>query len=895
MNRSLHATYSLCIGLLGTALIAPPLQAQWFNPVFEHLFNQSTPLPILKAQGTPPGVDDLYDGSSTLDSYGGLHRYDATRLMLGIRENGIDETDPNHDQAMAAEFPDRSILWIDPDSGEPMGVAIEVGFSPVPLDADFLAAGGTQLDYYFTFAVSVDGAVFVGYKNKILRYEPNGQGGFGAPSTAYTQVNDDSANWHQWRWENIRIQGSGAETLILAGGKTWRPNQGYHILGTNDGKVFDKFELFNDVQAGGGASSFISGKVADDEEADWVYASLYPGASNGTDTTFVRRVGDDLGFFAFENDGTFRPGKDPNANPETDYVTEFISDIDGDTSLGYIITYSTPSWNSGGVNRLPARPGFLGIHTHDGDVLGSHTLEVRESEEIQGESSSAWHGTLGGVEVNILEGMKAGQSEVLWASGIYGYGRYLIDGPPIDPVFEHLFNQPTPLPILKAQGTPAGVDDTYNGSSTIDTYGGLHRYDATRLMLAIRENGIDENDPAHDATMAASFPDRSLIWIDPESGEPMGIALEVGFNPVALDADFLAAGGTQLDYYFNFGIADDGVIYVGYKNKILRYAPDGSGSFGAPSVAYTQVNDDSANWHQWRWENIRVQGSGVDTLILAGGKTWRPNQGYHILATSDGKVFDKFELTNDIQAGGGASSFISGRVADDEEADWVYASLYPGASNGTDTTFVRRVGDDLGFFAFENDPTFRAEKDPNADAENDYVTEFISDIDSDTSLGYLVTYSTPSWNSAAVNRVPARPGFLGLHTHSGDLLGSHTLEVRETEELQGDAYSTFHGTLGGVEVNVLEGMKAGQSEVLWASGIYGYGRYLIGGQRSTGPSEPAVLAFTREGLSLEITWEGEGTLESSTAVQGPWTPVQGASSPYKASTQDQERFFRVTR
>jgi len=72
----------------------------------------------------------------------------------------------------------------------------------------------------------------------------------------------------------------------------------------------------------------------------------------------------------------------------------------------------------------------------------------------------------------------------------------------------------------------------------------------------------------------------------------------------------------------------------------------------------------------------------------------------------------------------------------------------------------------LGFFAFENDPTFRAEKDPNADAENDYVTEFISDIDSDTSLGYLVTYSTPSWNSAAVNRVPARPGFLGLHTHS---------------------------------------------------------------------------------------------------------------------------------
>ena len=98
--------------------------------------------------------------------------------------------------------------------------------------------------------------------------------------------------------------------------------------------------------------------MPDDEEADWVYASLYPGASNGTDTRFVRFVGDDLSFFPFASDGTFRPGQDPNADPENDYVTEFISDIDGDASLGYIVTYGTPSWNSGGVNRTPARPGF---------------------------------------------------------------------------------------------------------------------------------------------------------------------------------------------------------------------------------------------------------------------------------------------------------------------------------------------------------------------------------------------------------------------------------------------------------------------------------------------------------------------------------------------------------
>lgn len=876
-------------------MVCMPTQAQWFNPVFEHLFNETTPLPILKAQGTPAGVADIYDGSSTIDSYGGFHRYDANRLMLGIRENGIDETDPNHDSALAASFPDRSILWIDPDSGEPMGIAIEVGFNPVALDADFLAAGGTELDYYFNFAVSEDGVVFVGYKNNILRYAPNAQGSFNAPTVAYTQEEDGSDRWHQWRWENLRISGTGIETLILAGGKTWRPNQGYHLLSTTDGETFDKFDLAEDFKVGGGASSFIRGRVLDDEEADWVYASLYPGSSNGTDTRFVRRVGDDLGFLDFTNDGTFRPGRDPHANPETDYVTEFISDIDGDSSLGYVVTYSTPSWNSAAVDRLPARPGFLGLHTHSGDVLGSHTLHVRETEELQGDAYSTFHGTLGGIEVNVLEGMKAGQSEVLWASGIYGYGRYLIDGPPINPVFEHLFNETTPLPILKAQGTPAEAGDPYDGSSSIDSYGGLHRYDDSRLMLGIRENGIDETDPDHDSALAASFPDRSILWIDPESGEPMGVAIEVGFNPVTLDADFLAAGGTELDYYFTFAVSSDGDVFVGYKNKLLRYPPNGQGGFLDPEVAYTQIEDGSDRWHQWRWDNIRISGSGVESLVFIGGKTWRPNQGYHILSTSDGKVFDKFDLAEDIKAGGGASSFIPGRVPDDEEADWVYASLYPGASNGTDTRFVRFVGDDLSFFPFASDGTFRPGQDPNADPENDYVTEFISDIDGDASLGYIVTYGTPSWNSGGVNRTPARPGFLGFHNHSGDVLGSHRLEVRETEELQGDDYSAWHGTLGGVEVNVLEGMKAGQSEVLWASGIYGYGRYLIGGERNSGPVEPAILAIGRVDNSLQITWEGGGTLESSSSVQGPWAPVAGASSPYEASTENQERFFRVTR
>ncbi|MDG1892083.1 MAG: hypothetical protein P8L18_12300 [Verrucomicrobiota bacterium] len=467
----------------------------------------------------------------------------------------------------------------------------------------------------------------------------------------------------------------------------------------------------------------------------------------------------------------------------------------------------------------------------------------------------------------------------------------------VTPVFEHLFTESDPaLPILKVQESLVPDDNRYDTTSTIDSYGGFRRYDEARLMLGIRENGIDESDPGHDAALAAAYPDRSIQWVDAGTGDPMGTAIEVGIHPVPLEADFTGAGGTELDYYFTFGVSDDDVVFVGYKHKILRYAPDGQGGFEGPEVAYTHEEDGSDRWHQWRWENIRVQGAAEGTIIMAGGKTWRPNQGYHVLGTTDGKTFSKFEDEQDIKAGGGASTPIAGRVPEDPEGDWVYASLYPGASNGVDTRYVRRVGDLESFFPFENDGTFRPKRDEQADPETEYVTEFISDVDGDSALGYVVTYSTPSWNSKVVKRLPTRPGFLGLHTHDGDVIGSYTLDVREDQEIVGDpeadnAASIFYGTLGGVEVNVLEGMRAGQSEILWYSGIYGYGRYLVGVGGASPQSTVLMIQASADGV--EILWEGKGVLESSADVTGPWMPVAGATSPHVTPAEGMARFYRV--
>ncbi len=397
----------------------------------------------------------------------------------------------------------------------------------------------------------------------------------------------------------------------------------------------------------------------------------------------------------------------------------------------------------------------------------------------------------------------------------------------VTPIWEHLINdESVPLPILKAESYS---DETYDGTFKMDSYGGFERYDEGRLLLGIRENGIDESAADHDADLAAQYPDRSLIWINPSDGSPMGLALVVGFNPVPLDQEFLDAGGTELDYYFSFGVSEDGVVYVGYKNKIVRYAPDGNGGFSEPTVAYTHENDGSDNWHQWRWECIKVKGGGADTSILAGGKTWRPNQGYYYLTTTDGENFVATGMVPNgwAQASGGASTPITR-----EGEEWVYVSTYPGSDSGTGTTFYRFWRPEGSEQDFEKDTElFTAEQNSEA-AGNEYRTQFVTALDAHTALDYMVVYSTPSWNSENLGFESTRPGWLALHSaFDGVFLSAYKLDVTEDVELDPDMdppAALWHATLGDVEMTVPDGAPAGACEILWHSGVYGYGRYKVG-------------------------------------------------------------------
>ncbi len=458
----------------------------------------------------------------------------------------------------------------------------------------------------------------------------------------------------------------------------------------------------------------------------------------------------------------------------------------------------------------------------------------------------------------------------------------------VTPVFEHLINDASvPLPILKAQKDTPPELDTWDGTSVLDSYGGLERYDDDRLLLAIRENGINETQADHDAELAAQYPDRSLIWIDETTGAPMGIALEIGQTPVPLDADFTGAGGSMLDYYITFAVDGAGVIYVNYKNKIVRYAPDGNGGFGAPTVAYTQANDGSETWSSWRFETLRARGSGADTVLIAGGKTWRPGQGYRELVTTDGLTFTATEDgVTDFKGGG--SSIVSAPFGDTATQEWVYGSFYPGGSNGKDTGIIRRVRDRAS-----GEPFGGSDFVVQTDEELGYTANFISDAEVHPDFPYLVVYSTPSWNSLAVGVEPAAPGWIAVHDQFYDpevfdpetgegkaaLLALYKIDVTEADELVGET-AMWHGTLGELSINVLPGMRPGQAELLWHSGGYGYGRYLL----DFAPKQIDVTNIARiSSEEASISWTSEAgkfyRVETSNTLEaGSWQAVDSSIS-----------------
>lgn len=360
------------------------------------------------------------------------------------------------------------------------------------------------------------------------------------------------------------------------------------------------------------------------------------------------------------------------------------------------------------------------------------------------------------------------------------------------------------LPILVKAGGSGDATYGFSGLDVIDSYVSFVKYDDTRYLLGIRENGINEGDPTLSQEMkdrAAAFPDRSVVWIDAATGQSLGVALKTEVLPVPLAAQAPAHA------WWKFGV-QDGVngqraIYTGYKYKVLRYAPTGTVEdpnfpAGRPTWAATPTEawvepvpdepsgdgssggDGSASW---RLKAFRVWGSGNNTRLWIGGGTWRASMQPQELGTTDnGLTFQPLARMNDrgdnrgekgqYSQGGQPSSIVTYPPDSSRPGLQVsYQPHFPGAGwdarptrhtknpNG-DGTLPREGGTGRPDF-FEMDsagsdtfPAFSWEaagKDGlpinhKVDGVAHYDGNWVMTCDTKDGLDYVVSYAIPSWN-----------------------------------------------------------------------------------------------------------------------------------------------------
>jgi len=869
--------------------------------------------------------DEAGDGKSLMDCIGPMRRYDANRLLLGIRENGIDETQP-HDTNLANAYPDRSLIWINPTNGAPMGIALNMGLFPVPLDTNIVAAGGVPGSYYWSFDVSDDGYIYSGYKNQIIRYAPNGSGGISpTPTVVFTLDQTTATNngvsalqWTSFRWAHIRVRGSGTNTKILTSSIGAR---GVWLLTTTNGSTFTAGAHLNGAfgnAAGGNVSNLLPSQDPAAPDDIWFYGGSYPGNSNGSDTRFYRATASppfDDPANAFINDSTFAAQADPNTNGFSRYTGNFSGSVDAHPNSDFVVHYSAPPYNHTQVGGI--KPGWLAIHDRtNGTFIAAYQLSVTPADELlshgsdAGDPSALFIGCLGSVS---LYPLADGTAEILWTSEIYGYGRYIVGSPRysriasltknIQPLWEQLQGQPNlQLPIITTNVNSNPVPS--DGKSVMHVFTGLKKYDSRRLLLGIRDNGINESVP-HNTNLANQFPDRSLQWIDIDTGAPLGTALVIGYP----------AGTVGDDNHLNmaFGVDDAGVLYVGVGDTIRRYAPSGGG-FAAPTLAFTAPGG-TPQPSKIQFSEFRIKGSGASTVIVVGNRDWYGDVD-RILTTTDGLTFTEQTAIPTGSGTGGGGGGLSSIVPDiDAPSDnLIYRTSYPSTSNGTDTTFHRRrqPGGTGGF----NVDVFSPEQVPGNSISNSvdviYRTLFETDAQTLPGLDYVVTYSTPSFrtfDNTAVQGVlkgnspdpmPYQPGWIAIHDQrTGEVRGIHKLSVTEAlNVLPGTnappldfytGWSVYAIPQGGVEMYpVLNSTpETVGAEILWWSATYGYGRYYI----DTAPPANKLRA-SLVGGKVRLDWTGAGILQSASAAEGPYNSIPQAFQGYTYSGASPQ-FFRL--
>lgn len=453
------------------------------------------------------------------------------------------------------------------------------------------------------------------------------------------------------------------------------------------------------------------------------------------------------------------------------------------------------------------------------------------------------------------------------------------------------------------------------GTSKQFAFGKIARYDSTRLLLMVKENGIAEGDAGNTPAqndLAAAYPDRSLVWIDIATGKPLGVAHRF---PVKA---FVALGqANNNDYYTSWGI-DEGpegqrALYSTHRYGILRWAPKAGGGW-EDTFTYAWIEptpgakDENGNdldgssrgdgSQSWRWRDFRVTGSGDKTMLMGGGGTWRASQHSQVFKTDDGLKFYPVARFNDRDGGrkgnysqGGLTSSVIQYGLDPERPNLqtAYHGRYPGTGWGArpsrflmdpDSPVLTypdtyNPGGLVGVFQVDNNaagalPAFQWESagdnglpiNHSVDGVEYYDGNWGGILDAKPEVEYIVNYAFPSWDNQFGSI--KKPGWIGVHRLDGKIASNSGFKLPFTErDIQSNDAGPNTGSEWGYDgdIVVIPDLTApaelDKSTVLWAGSGYGYGVFTVQNVAPSITLEPSDISLTENGsFTLDVQVAG---------------------------------------
>ncbi len=240
----------------------------------------------------------------------------------------------------------------------------------------------------------------------------------------------------QWRFGDIEVQGSGANTVVITSGKTWRNGMRIRVFDvdatTNTWTIRGDYgETKNGCFGGTGG---VSVPVTDSFGDEMIYMG-----SNVSGHGMSRYVwtGD-----TYEEDAEelFNPAAPEGSDGWNHAIpTKWASDIATHQDLDYILAASSPSWNGQSNANEIDKPGFITAYSivgeepvgeFLGDVIFGSTKERPpvESDEPSAASSAAatWNAIMSQIKLYRASDYEDGACEILYLNQVYGYGRYVI-------------------------------------------------------------------------------------------------------------------------------------------------------------------------------------------------------------------------------------------------------------------------------------------------------------------------------------------------------------------------------------------------------------------------------------------------------------------------------------